>query len=517
MNNNSRTKNSILIMSSGMLQQIITVLFSFIFRTIFIRTLGENYLGINGLFTNILQIFSLAELGVGSAITFYMFKPIAEKDTERLKTLMSFYKICYRVIGFAILVIGLLMIPFLHKLVNFETNIDINLYVVYILYLLNSVATYLFFSYKFTIITAHQQGYVVNIINTIFTIISIILESAVLILFKAFILSLFIKLFVGLLKNLATAITADRLYPYLKDREHEKISKDEVRHIFKDIYSIFIFRISSTLFSSTDNIVISIMIGTVYVGFNSNYTMIIMSITNILITIIYSFNAGIGNINASESIEKRITTFRNLDFINFWLVSFCSISLFQLLNPFITLWIGSKYVFDLITVFFIVFNFFITYLLNIVFSFKDTMGLFKYGRYRQLAGGIANIILDIIFGKLWGLTGIFAATVISGLIFTAFIYPKYLYKYGFQKSPRCYYIRMASYYITVLIAGFVTWLSCMWIKEITYFTFIIEMVICMIVPNVVLFIFYHRTNEFKYFVEKVSVIIPKLKSKFIKG
>lgn len=514
---NSRTQNSILIILSGMLQQIIILFSAFISRTVLIKTLGVNYLGINGLLTNVLEIFSLAELGIGVAITFYLYKPIAEKNIERIKVLMSFYKTCYRIIGIAILLIGLCLVPFLNKIINFHTNVNVNLYIVYILYLLNSVITYLFFSYKFTIIAAYQKGYVVNIVNMIFAIISCICESAVLILFKAFILSLIVKLALAVMKNFVTSIAADRLFPYLKDKKCGRIDKAEVKHIFKDVYSIFVFRISSTLFSSTDNIVISVMIGTVYVGFNSNYTMIVTAVTNFMRTIVNSFTAGIGNINASENIDKRISTFRNLDFINFWLVSFCSVCLFQLLNPFITLWVGSKYLFSTITVFFIVLNFFIALLLNIVFIFRETMGLFQYGRYRQLIGGIVNIILDIFFGKLYGIAGIFAATAISGLAITVFPFPKIVFKYGFHKSPNSQYKKMFWYYVTTLISGIATWLCCSWVKEVTYVTFIGELLICLIVPNLVLFIFYHNTSEYKYMLEKIKTIIRKLRANLVEN
>lgn len=511
---NSRTKNSILYISSGVLQQIVVLLFNFITRTIFIKTLGENYLGISGIFSNVLQIFSLAELGVGSAITFYMYKPIAENNIDRIKTLMNFYKTCYRVIGSGILMIGLCLIPFLDKLVNFNTKIDVNLYVVYILFLLNSVITYLFFSYKFTIIIAYQKGYIVNLINTIFVIISCVCESTILLLFKDFILSLFIKLLIGIIKNFVTAVIADKLYPYLKQNKYKKISKREIKLIFKDIAAIFIFKVSATLFNSTDNVVISIMFGTIYVGFNSNYIMLITAVKNVVNLIQNSFIAGVGNINSSENIEKKIRTFKNLDFINFWIVSFFSVCLIQLLNPFITIWIGKKYLFSQIAVVLIVMSFFLTYSLNIVFVFRETMGLFKYGRYRQLAGGILNIILDIILGKLWGITGVFAATVISQLIFTVFQFPKIVYKYGFHRSPANQYKRIIGYYLVTIISGLVTWFSCSWVEEITFITLISECIICITVPNLVLILFYRNSDEYKYFIKKAMVVFSKLKMKF---
>lgn len=500
-----------LTMSSGFIQQIVTIVFSFISRTILIKTLGAEYLGISGLFTNILTIFALAELGIGAAITFYLYKPIADSDKERIKTLMHFYKVCYRCIGIAILIIGLCLIPFLNKIINFNTKTDINIYVVFICYLLNSVTSYLFFAYKNTIITTNQQGYLINSVGSIIAILSCMMESCILIVYHDFVLSIIVKVGIGILKNLVIAKMADHLFPYIKEKDYKKLEKKEIKKIFKDVYSIFIFRSAATLFTSTDNILISILIGTVYVGYNSNYTMIITAITSISAIVFNSFRASVGNVIATENIEKQVSIFYKLDFINYWIISFSTVSLNQLLNPFITIWIGSEYTFDQLTVNIIVFNFFIVNLLNVIFLFRETIGIFQYGKYRQLIGGVVNIILDIMLGNLFGIIGIFGATLISNIFITVLPFPKILFKYGFGVSTKVQYIRMLKYIIVTMLTGFILELLCSFIKEITVFTFIIQVILCIVIPNFILFIIHRKSEDYIYF----KNILVNLKNKIL--
>jgi O-antigen/teichoic acid export membrane protein len=499
---NSRTKNSMLILSSGIILQVVTALLAFISRTIFINTLGAEYLGISGLFTNIISILSLAELGVGSAITFYLYKPLAENNIERIKTLMMFYKLCYRVIGVVILLLGLLCIPIVPKIVNYNTKLDVNIIYVFVLYLVNTAVTYLFFSYRFTLIIASQKGYVINLINIVFAFILIIADAIVLIIFRNFILYITMRIFIGILLNVITSIKAGELFPYIKEKEYIKITADERRAIFKDIYAIFITKVSGTLFSATDNIIISILIGTIYVGYNSNYFMIIIVITTFIGILQNSFIASVGNINAIETNEKQIDIFENLDFLNFWVTSFCAVCLANLLNPFISLWIGKEFLFSNLIVAVIAFNFFTTNLLNIVFIFRNTKGLFQYAKYRQLIAGIANILLSIILGKMYGIIGIFAATSICGILISWSPYPKTLYKFGFNIEYRPFLNRTIMRYIITIGIGVLIYSLSSLLGNNTWAIFIIRLCISVIIPNLVLFIIYRHTKEFIYIREK---------------
>ena len=267
---NSRTKNSVLNMATSVAIRVSTLILSFVSRTVFIYILGAEYLGLNGLFSNILSFLALSELGLGSAIAFLLYKPIADNDIERMKTVMYFYKKCYMVVGTVILLLGCCLMPFLKFLVNLDQPIPENLYLVFFLFVLQSAVSYFFAAYKQTFVNANQKTYVLTKIELAFTVVNCIVDIVVLYLFRSFILYLLFKVFVVIAKNLVLSKKIDRLYPFLTEPVTTKLSREEVRKVFKDIYSVSVFRLGSVLFNSVSNIVTSAVVGTIVVGYYSN-------------------------------------------------------------------------------------------------------------------------------------------------------------------------------------------------------------------------------------------------------
>lgn len=514
--NNSRTKNSALTMLSSGVRQILTVLLTFVSRTVFIHTLGADYLGLNGLFSNILSILALSELGIGSAISFYLYKPIADKDIHRIRILMNFYKVCYRIVGLSILGIGICLIPFLPRLVKFEQQIPVNLYLVYFLYLLNTASSYLFFAYKQAIVTANQEQYKIEKINIIFTFVNCVADIMILILFRNYIVYLVVKFLLVLIKNLFIAIVIDREYPYLKGKEIDKLTKNEICDFLKDIGSVSLFRVGSTLFNSTDNIIISMFLGTVVVGYYSNYYMIISQITVIIGIFTKSFAAGIGNVIAKETKKKQYSIFKQLDFAAYLVTTLCTVCLFQLLNSFVKLWIGSvdtSYLLSQTVVLFLCLSFFLDSTTQILNSFREGSGNFKTGSTLQIIGGIVNIILSIMLGKIYGLEGIFAATVIGKLFITVSPFVMGISKdvFGFSrfKLLKRYYLNIIA---MVLILG-VNWLICRPFHMKGVLNFIIESGISCVFPVLTLFILYGRTDEMKSLIDRGKSIKDRLTKK----
>lgn len=502
----SRTTSSILIISTGLVQNIVTLILGFATRTVFIRILGAEYLGLNGLFMNVVSLISLAELGIGSAITYYLYKPLAHNNEKQLKNIMDYYKKAYLVVGLVILIIGLSIYPFLDSMVNIEQGTNINYHLIYILFLIDAVISYAFFAYRSTIIFADQKNFILNKINIQFSIIKFIFEICILIVFKNYYLALVGKIMLTAAKNIVISQKASNLYPFITGKSSNKLSKQEKTSIMKDVYSIFIFKLASRLFESTDNIIISTIIGTVFVGLYSNYLLIITSITSVLNIIRSSFVASVGNINVLESIETKYKTFKNLDLVNFWLCSICAVCFYHLLNPFISLWLGKDYLLSQFTVGVIVANFISVAILNIVFIFRESMGLFRYGRYLQLVGGIVNIVLSIILGKAMGVSGVLLATLITGLTITIFPFPKILFKYGFEKSCGQYIIRYFSYLIFTFLSIVFVALASILINETTWVTLMVKFLLCLLVPNLFYYILFKRTEEFKWIEGKVKVI-----------
>lgn len=492
----SRLENTFNNVATGLFLRLLTLVLNFASRTLFIYFLGDGCLGLNSLFTTILSMFSLAELGIGQAITYYMYKPVAEDNQDRLSALVSFYRICYRIIGFAIAVIGVALIPFLPKLVNLDVDVPYNITVIYLLFLANTVVTYLFFSYPRTVLTAHQQESVVNKVDSLFVIISVAAEILSLIITKNFIVYLLVRLALLILKNVVLGSIALKRFPYIRKKAERKIERTEIRHMFRDVYAIFIVRLSSQLFNSTDNLFISAMLGTVLAGYNGNYLMIINAIYGIISTVIYSCTASVGNLCATETKPKIEKVFSTMDFINFWIACFCTVCLYQLLNPFITLFWGAKYTFSMFAVALMCAGFYIVASLYALFTFRQAMGLFRYCIYNQFFAALVNIGLNFVLIEWLGLEGLFLATIIANIGFAIFPYAVNIYKVGFEMPWLPYIFKILRGYVICFGCCALTALLCRNIS-VNATGFILQAAISAIVPNAVICLLFFRTEEFK--------------------
>ncbi len=508
----TRTENSFNNASTGIILRIVTMLLTFVSRTVFIRVLGDACLGLNGLFTTILQMFSLAELGIGQAITFYMYRPIAEENKSRLVVLVRFYKISYRIIGFAIGGIGLALIPFLPSLVNLETDTGYSIPLIYILYLANTVVSYLFFSYPRTVLSAHQEEYIINQVDSGFVLLSTAGEIVSLLITKNFIVYLVVRLLLLIAKNISLGIISIKKHDYIREKSNEKLSKSDIREMFKDVYSIFIVKLSSQLFNSTDNLFISAMLGTVLAGYNSNYIMIINSVYGIISTIIYSCNASVGNLCAEGDKKKAEEVFRSMEFINFWISCFCTVCLYQLLNPFISLVWGKKYLFSMFAVALMCFNFYTVSSLYTLFTFRQGFGLFQYCIYNQLFAAITNIILDYFLCKLMGLEGLLLATAIANIAFCIFPYAKNLYQVGFELPARRYIIRILRGIVLCIACCALTQLICLPLEN-NLLGFICQALLSVVITNVLIALLFFRTPEFKKVISYAYILVKKITKK----
>ena len=307
----SRTRNSALNIASNVGIRLLTLILSFASRTVFIYTLGAEYLGLNGLFTNILSFLALSELGIGTAISFLLYKPLAVNDIERIKTVMAFYKKCYWVIGSVITLLGVAIMPFLKYLVNLNQPIPENLYLVFFLFVLQSSVSYFFVAYKQTLIEANQKKYKLTKYEIVFSILNCVVDIVVLLIFRNFIAYLVFKLILVVVKNLVFARKIDQLYPYLKEPVTTILTGQEVKSVFKDVYSVAVFRLGSVLFNSVTNIVTSAVVGTIVVGYYSNYTMIVMQVEVVFMMIVSAVSASIGNVVAVENQKRQYEYTRN--------------------------------------------------------------------------------------------------------------------------------------------------------------------------------------------------------------
>ena len=485
-------------MATSGIRQILTLLLSFASRTVFIYVLGASYLGINGLFSNVLSLLSLTELGIGVAITFYLYKPIACNDIDRIKSLMQFYKKCYRFVGFAILGFGCLLMPFLDKMVNLNQSIPENLYLIYFLFLLNSSFSYLFWAYKQTLMNANQKQYKIEKINIVFTLISCLTDIVVLLIFRNFIIYLLSKMAVTITKNIVIALKIDKEFPYLKDKNVKPLAKDEIKTFFKGVGNESVFKLGSTLFNSTLNIIVSIFIGTVVVGYYSNYYLIIGQVNVIFGLIMLSITAGIGNVVAVENKEKIYQVYKMLDMGVFLVNAFCTVCMFQLFNSFINIWLGhidKNYILSQFVVGLICLDFYLNNSCQVIATYRNASGLFAVGRDRQVIAGIINIPLSIGLIKLIGLPGAFLSPVLCKLFITVCPFMADLGKQVFQKRWTVIMSDFSKKLVITIITASAVWVACLYFHEKTIALFVCEVLITAILAIALPLLFTYRTNE----------------------
>lgn len=299
-----RIQNSLNNMFFGLSGQIISAIMGFMVRTVFIYTLGIEYLGVDGLFTSILMMLSLANLGFDTAIVYSLYKPLAENDINKIQALMNLYQKAYRWIGIIILLIGLSLLPFLPNLMNGETTIS-NITIIYLLFLSNSVLSY-YFVYKQSIIIADQHNHIISKIHSVFTIVSNIAQIIVLVSISNYIVVLSTQIAFRVIENIYVANKANQLYPYLNTKNNATLSKEDKKLFFENLYALMLYKISGVVINGTDNIIISKFVGIVWVGVYSNYLLIISTLNTLLGYLFYSITASVGNLNVNENAEKSI-------------------------------------------------------------------------------------------------------------------------------------------------------------------------------------------------------------------
>lgn len=508
-----RVNNSIKNILVALVGQGLGVVLSFISRMIFIGTLGAEYLGVNGLFTNVLSILSLAELGIGSAIIYSLYKPLAVKDDKQVKALMRFYSKAYTTIGVIVLSLGIILIPFLEYLIKDKPDIE-NIILIYLLFLLNTVVSY-FCAYKRSLIIADQKSYITTIYRYGFYIVLQIVQGIGLILTRNFIIFLVSQIIITILENLRISVKANKMYPFLLNNKEEldRKSKDEIN---KNVKALICHKVGSVVVSGTDNILISSLIGIVWVGLYSNYYLIINAINIILGQMFSAVTASVGNLNALETKGKSYKVYTRMLLVNFWLGGFCSIALWILFNPFIVLWIGSEYLFESKLVLIIIINFYITIVRRTTIVYKDSLGLFWEDRYKPVCEAIINIVVSVLLAPKLGIAGIFIGTFVSTMTTAFWVEPYILYKYGFGMKVRDYFIRYIKYTSIILVTGIITHQMCTVFTTVTWISLFGRAAVCLIVPNLIFLGCFYRTDEFKYFWNLFKGIMRKvfrLKSK----
>lgn len=513
MNSNSRTYNSISNTIYGIVTQTATVLLSFVTRSVFIKYLSIEYLGVNGLFTNILTILSLAELGFGTAIIYSMYKPLADNDTSLLSALMMLYSRVYKTIGFVVGLLGILIIPFLNTIIKDAPDVG-SIKLIYILFLLNSVSSY-FFAYKRAIIQADQKQRVISKNKLLFSIFKMCAQILILVVTNSYILFLIIQIVSTFLENLVISHIANKMYPFLKETNFYSLNKQETKVIWTNVKALMIYKVGSTILDGTDNIIISTFIGVSSVGLLSNYTLIIGSVSMLLAQLTSAITGSVGNYMAKESSEKKEELLYKITFVYFIFYGYSFVFLFVLLNPFITIWIGNKYLLSKAVVLVLSINWYIYGMISPVWTFRSTLGLFVHGKYRPAISAIINVVVSIIFAMKFGVIGVLLGTTLTRLITNSWYDPYIVYKHGLHTSPLKYYLIQIKYAITLLIIIGILNFGFSFIPSVNIVTFIIRIIVIILVMPLVTWLGFHKRDEFSYLIVLAKKIIKSGKNKHI--
>lgn len=492
----SRVENIAKNVKFALICQAALVLVQFLVRKVFALTLGEEYLGLNGLFSNILSMLSFAELGVGTSIIYSLYKPIAEHDTEKIKSLMRLYKRAYLAIGIFILAAGISLTPHLDFFVK-EMPSDIpHIEWIYVLNVANSGISY-FFIYKASLLFADQKRYVETIVTTITKLTASLFQLAVLWKTGDYLLYLLITAGATLLQNFWICAKTDRMYPYLKEKQVQRLPKEDLHVIKKNVGAMMFHKLGQVVVFSTDSILMAKFVSVVSVGIYSNYLLIRKSLQMVIELVFVSLAASMGHVNASETDEKKYEVFCNVNFLSAWVFGFMSICLLLLYNPFIRLWLGEEYLFPFSTVAVIVANFYMYCMRMPIGNMKDAMGLFWNDRYKPLAEVALNFGISVVLGKHYGIFGILLGTLISTILVPFWVEPLVLYLHGFERNPWIYFRQYAGYLTVTVLAGMVTGAVCS-MTGAGMAGFVMKMFLCGTVPNLVYLLVYGRTPGFRY-------------------
>jgi O-antigen/teichoic acid export membrane protein len=506
MRSDSTIKNSVW----GIVYHIIYVILGFVGRWIFIRILDVEYYGLNGLFSSIITMLSIADLGIGFSMSHNLYKPLAEHDEEFISKLMNLFKKIYVKIGIGVMLFGMAFTPFLRFFIHSDFSLNF-IQMIFIIFIFENASTY-FFSYNVTLLIADQKNYISTIFETLINVAQLTFRIIVLIITKDYIFYLVSGIAVRITGNLIRYFWVEKRYPYLKKYIDEELSVETRAKVFYDAKNIMVYKVSSASIGAVDNILIATLKnGVATVGYYSSYQMIINVVNGLAGQFINSYQASLGNLYVLEGREKTYNIFKKSNFIAFWVAAFCLCSLFALVHDFISLWLGERFIINNFTIEIIIINLGLTILFDPLSKIVNAVGTFKKDKFYALLECSVNLVLSVILLKLYGIIGIFIGTTI-GITISSMLRGKYVVENVMDKSYKEYIKLLSHYIIVIIIECSIVIILCNavnvsnpWIK------FLIKMIICTIIPNLLNMLLFYRAEEFRYIIILIKSLISKLK------
>ena len=505
--NQGRTFNSLRNVKVSVICQCLGIIISFLLRRVFVSTLSSEYLGVHGTFTSILSMLSLAELGVGSAISYSLYKPIAENNRDQICALMQLYRKVYFVIGCIVFLLGGVLTPLLQFIVRDLPELPY-IRLIFFLFVVNSASSY-FFTYKQSLITATQNKYIVSLYHYGLNALMYLVQAFFLLISKNYILYLVTEFVFVFIRNVLLAKKADKLFPEYVKKTSAALEKDTRKSIIRNTKAMMAHRLGGVVVLGTDNLLISYFVGFISTGLYSNYRMVTSGLGAVLNTVFHSLTASVGNLGATEDHTHALLVFRRVDFAARWLFGFSAICLAVLFNPFIELWVGREYLFDEKIVLVIAINYYLSGMRQSVLTFRDAYGLYWYDRWKPVAEIIINLTSSILLARVYGVLGILLGTLISTLLTCFWMEPYVLYKYALKAPIRNYFLSYLIGVVITITAGALVWWICGLLPNGGWALWLLKCAVCVALSNLLFAIAFHKNPMFSYFLNLLKLPIRK--------
>lgn len=503
----SRTKNTKRNIIFSYIDTIIMMVFSFVSKSLIVHVLGDQYLGLSGLFSSILQVLNMAELGFSSAIIFNMYKPLAEGDTERVCALLGYYRKIYRIVGCAVIAVGVCISPFLPYIIHDEVPKDVNLYVLYFLYLANTGISYLVFAYKTALLEALQRLDLTKIAYSIVNIAQYILQIVLLVTTKNYYTFVIVMIFATVGRNLFAAWIADRKFPQY--RCAGTVEQETKKDIFKRVRGLLIGNISGVTYTTLDSIILSSFVGLSAVAIYNNYYSICSYIMSFIVMIRGAMQASVGNSVAKESVEKNYQDMLLWHFLFAVISTWCVTCLVSLYQPFMTIWMGEERLLTMTDVSLLCVWFFVITSQHSFFLYSSGSGLWWEMRWPYIMSTVCNLLLNILLGQKYGVTGILFASAFSSCVFGLIWQGIIVFKKYFGRSMRQFQLRQIVYSLVCILSAVTAYYLNSLIPVGGIGGLLIRLIICSLVSAVIIFLLYRRTEIYQRAIGFVKRVVRK--------
>lgn len=508
-----RSKKALVNAVAGIVSYAVLLVSNFITRAVFVRILGLDMVGVESLFKNLITMLSLAELGLGTGIIYKLYKPISDGDFKKIKQVLNFYKQAYKIIAAIILAAGFVMAFFVHIFIKEEIN-PVYLGVLFFLYVADVVASYLYANRKAMII-ADQNNYIVSRNDAAVSVLTMAAQVVLLVLTRNFVVYACVKIVCRLIGASLIGRQFKKRYPEIvADKSKELIDGEERRSLMKNISALLCHRIGAFSVTATGTAIVTYFVNLVSAGIYANYTLITNTLTQVIAQVFNGITASFGNLMTTESKEKVYDRFNVLYFLNFLIYSFCTVSVFTLIQPFVRLVFGAESLFPAKTVALLVAYFYIFGMRRVIFMTKDSAGLFRPDRYLALLEAVINLVMAIALVRKMGVDGVILASILSILFIPFWSQPYLVYKYVLQRPLWVYYAKYFLYLVVTLASLAVTyWVSNLVTIENIFMQLLWRAFLCVVLPNGINLALFCKTREFRALLEMAQPVLAKLKPK----